>query len=301
VTGRALFAGDVSFDTTMRVDRIPGPDEKVHVDSLSEAPGGVIANAAVAACRAGAAVRALLHFGDDLASRAAPSLLTERGLELDISTGRGALCRCVIIIDRSGEKRLLLHPGVSMYPTAEQAQRAPLAGAGWMHTAIYDPLAASILIARCRELSIPFSIDLEPATLVHGIESLAGHIEGAAVVFCNVRSAAILGADAVPRLEKLGAKAIVLTQGPAGATWHSAGHSFSVSAPAVSVIDTTGAGDCLAGWFIAETLRGKGSGPALCAAVAAASWSCARIGAQDSFPCRDDIVLLLEHAEAESI
>ena len=44
----ALFGGDVSIDLTMTCARMPEPDEKVHVDAIVEAPGGVAANAAVA-------------------------------------------------------------------------------------------------------------------------------------------------------------------------------------------------------------------------------------------------------------
>jgi ribokinase len=289
MNGIALFAGDVSLDLTMSVPRVPGPDEKVRMDALCEAPGGVVTNAAVAARLAGAAVRLLACTGDDLASRTVPPLLDAQGVDIDLANRPGALCRAVIVVDRGGEKRLLLHPGVSMYPTLEQVRQVSLTGVRWLHTAIYEREAAGILIDRCREAGVPFSIDLEPVTFGDGIEALAGHIAGAAAVFCNTRAAGCLDPDAAGRLRGLGAASVVMTQGPSGATWQGDGRTASVTAPPIVATDTTGAGDCLAGWFVAETLAGAAPAEALRAAVAAASWSCTRFGAQASYPRRVDI------------
>jgi ribokinase len=288
----ALFAGDVSLDLTMSVPHVPGPDEKLRVDALYEAPGGVVTNAAVAACFAGASVRLLACTGDDLASRTVPSALQAQGVEIDLAAQPGALCRAVIIVDAAGEKRLLLHPGNSMYPTLAQVRDVPLADVGWLHTAIYDRDGARLLIERCRAAGVPFSIDLEPVTFRGGIDALAGCIAGAATVFCNTRAADRIGRGAAQRLQALGARSVVMTEGPSGATWHGGGRKVSVAAPPVAAVDTTGAGDCLAGWFVAETLAGAPPAEALRTAVLAASSSCTRFGAQASFPRRADIAAL---------
>jgi ribokinase len=293
MNGVALFAGDVSLDLTMSVSHVPGPDEKVRVDALYEAPGGVVSNAAVAARLAGASVRLLACTGSDLASRTVPGLLRARGVEIDFAERPGALCRAVIVVDRAGEKRLLLHPGSSMYPSLEQVSGVSLTGVRWLHTAIYEREEAGLLIERCRQAGIPFSIDLEPVTFGDGIDGLAHHVAGAAVVFCNTRAAERLAPDAAEqataRLERLGVRSVVMTQGPSGATWHGGGRAVAIAAPKIVAADTTGAGDCLAGWFVAGTLAGAAPAEALRMAVIAASWSCARFGAQASFPGRADI------------
>lgn len=285
----ALFAGDLSLDATMGIPHVPAPDEKLRVTSFAEAPGGVVSNAAVAAHRSGLAVKLMLHVGDDIASRAVPPLLEAQGLQLDVSRSAGALCRAMILVDPGGEKRLILYPGQSMYPELHQVREASLAGVEWLHTAIYERDPAAVLIDRCRAARVPFSVDLEPVTFRDGIDRLAHHIDGAAVVFCNSRAAAQIGDDPVERLLDLGAKSVVLTQGPDGATWARKADCITVRAPRVDIVDTTGAGDCLAGWFLAETLRGAAPARALHRAVAAATWSCGRIGAQASFPHPDDL------------
>jgi ribokinase len=289
VTPSALFAGDVSLDLTLRIPRVPEPDEKLFVDAIAEAPGGVVANAAVAAARAGAVAQLLVHVGADLASRAVRTRLAASGVAVETDAGEGALCRATVLVDRDGEKRLLLYPGQSMYPTLAQIEGVDLHRVGWVHTAAYDTEAAALLAARCREAGIPWSVDLEPATFPDGIAALEPVLRGAATVFCNARAAARLGGDPVGRLRDLGAAATILTLGAGGAIWHGAGAAIPVAAPAVAVLDTTGAGDCLAGWFVAERLRGVAPPDALRRAVAAASFSCGRVGAQASFPTPEDI------------
>ncbi len=285
MTGTALFVGDVSLDLTMHVPRLPEPDEKLLASYVSEAPGGVVANAAIAAARAGARARLVLRLGDDIASAMVRRQLAEAGLTLDANVAAGPLCRVVILVDDSGEKRLVLHPGVSMYPEPVQIAALDLHRVTWAHTAAYDPIAAARLAARCREAGLPWSVDLEPASFPDGILALADTLNGAAVAFCNLRAAARLGDDAAGLLHRLGVGAVITTLGPDGAAWHEPGQPpRHVAAPTIIPRDTTGAGDCLAGWFIAETLRGAAPLAALRRAVAAASWSCGRSGAQASFP-----------------
>lgn len=289
MTVTALFAGDVSLDLTLRVARLPEPDEKLHVDALEEAPGGVVCNAAVAAARAGAAVRLLVRPGDDPASETVRARLAGAGLIVEAQGGDGTLCRAVILLDPSGEKRLLLYPGQSMYPTRAQVHGVALENVGWVHTAAYNPEAAAALVERCRSAGIPWSIDLEPATFPAGIAALAPVLRGAAAVFCNARAAARLGRDFVGTLHDLGVSAVVATLGSQGAVWHRAAETFVVPASAVVAIDTTGAGDCLAGWFVAAMLRGASPSDALQGAVAAASFSCRRVGGHASFPFPEDL------------
>ena len=288
MAGQALFIGDVGWDTTIQVPRLPDPDEKLLISHLSEAAGGVTANAAVAAARAGASVRLLVRIGDDLPSHAVCRQLRAADLSLDVGLQPGMLCRAVILVDQGGEKRLLLYPGVSMYPTRAQIEAVDLEGVAWVHTAPYDIEAASLVAHRCQMRNIPWSVDLEPATFPDGIEALTRLIEGAAAVFCNGQAAAMLGSDPVATLRGMGAKCVILTQGAAGATLNGIDR---VAPPPGPVVDTTGAGDCLSGWFVAERLAGADAMSALRRAVVAATFSCGRAGAQVSFPTRAELMV----------
>jgi ribokinase len=287
VSGKvALFAGDGTLDLTLHVSHVPQPDEKVHVKTASEATGGVIANAAVACVLAGQPARCLIQAGADDAGGRVLSDLALRGVDTSASLRAGENCRVVILLEPHGEKRLLLYPGTSLYPSLAQTRAASLLDVGWVHTAIYDRDAGAALIMRCRVEGIPWSIDLEPASFAEGIETLAPHLDGAGVVFCNARAAQTLGAEPVTRLFGFGVRAVVLTEGAAGATWCEGEDRHTVTAPRVIPVDTTGAGDCLAGWLVAGLMQGVPKPAALADAVIAASLSCTLPGAQSAYPSR---------------
>lgn len=285
MSGAALFVGDCSRDTTFVVDHLPEPDEKVHAEAFVEGAGGVVANAAVAAARAGAKVRLLVRTGDDSAGAEIVSALRSEGVAVDPEVASGATCRVVTVLESHGEKRLLLAEGVSMYPSTDAVGHLDLDGVGWVHTAAYGE-AAAVLARRCREAGIPWSVDLEPATLLAGEDRIGPVLDGAAVVFCNARAIAALGSDGAGRLFARGVGAVILTQGPLGAmVLRGDGSNHRITAPlAPEVRDPTGAGDCLAGWIVAGRLRGASLEAALADAVSAATISCAGLGAQTSYP-----------------
>jgi ribokinase len=284
----ALFVGDASVDLTLTLPRLPEPDEKLIADAAYEAPGGVVSNAAVACLRAGGRAKLMVGVGDDFAGRFFVDRLNATGIIMRASVCDGETCRAVSLIEPHGEKRLILYPGVSMYPTVEQIMAEPLDGIEWVHTAVYDKARAQLLIDRCRGNAIPWSLDLEPATFTGGIDELSDCLNGAEFVFCNTRATAAIGRDAAGTLLAMGARAIIQTCGSEGAVLCVGDTRIAVDAPVSPVVDTTGAGDCLAGWFIAERLLGLAPIDALSDAVIAATMSCGWIGAADSYPTRED-------------
>lgn len=289
---RLLFVGDISIDLTLTAPHFPQPDEKVHCSDAFESIGGVAANAAVAARRAGAEVTLAAQLGTDAASGSAAARLEGEGVRLHIGQRDGAICRVVTIVEPHGEKRLLLHPGVSLYPDAEVLSGVDLASIDHLHTAIYGS-SAFALLERARAARLSWSLDLEPATFPGGIAAFASVIDGAAVVFLNERAAAIIGEDAIDRLLAMGAETVLHSQGPRGATLHRRGTGRVAHAPAprgLPIIDTTGAGDCLAGWYLAALGAGESPAHALALAVTAATMACGALGAQSAMPTRETVL-----------
>jgi ribokinase len=287
----ALFVGDIGWDTTVVVDRLPDPDEKVHTDRFIEDVGGVVTNAAVACALAGVPTRLACPLPDDLAARAAAAALAARGVTLLPERTDGPTCRVVVLLDPSGEKRLVLAPGASMYPSPAGVAALSL-DVEWVHTALYDARAGADLIARCAAAGVPCSVDLEPATLPADLDALEDLLRGCRTVFLNARASAVVGPD---RLHVLGIPEVVETLGPAGARLTTSAGVVDVLAPSLGrpVLDTTGAGDALAGWYVAERVRGASPHDALRTAVAAASVSVGAIGAAASYPTRHELLALL--------
>jgi ribokinase len=286
----ALFVGDVSYDLTMACSHIPAPDEKVHVEAAIEAPGGVAANASVACALTGATTQLVVAIGDDLAGQRLVEELAQTGVNVSATPYPGSTARVVTLIEPHGEKRLLMYSGVSMYPKQQQLAAVSLARVGWVHTAVYDIAAAEYLFDACRAQDIPWSLDLEPSSFPDGLDRLGRVLRGAAAVFCNARAMSRIGAGAVERLLGMGVASVIETQGAQGAVLHTRDGPYRAAAPALQVVDTTGAGDCLAGWFVAERLRGIEAKAALNTAVTAATISCSRLGTQSSYPRREELL-----------
>jgi ribokinase len=287
----ALFAGDVSLDTTVVIGHVPEPDEKVHSSALVEDVGGVVTNAAIACRRAGVPATLVVALGDDLAGQICRARLHEHGIEPHVATRRGITSRALIMLDGHGEKRLVLAAGVSLAPDERSCLDVDLVDASWLHTAAYDRAATIALVDRCRTTAIPWSLDLEPATLRDGLPPLRRCLDGAAAVFVNTRAAALLGPDPAGTLLAAGVRQVICTLGADGARLHAAAGAVLIAAPpsAEPVVDTTGAGDCLAGTYIAELCRGQDPADALRVAVTAASMSCRRLGGPASYARRDDV------------
>lgn len=294
----ALFVGDVSLDTTVLVDHAPDPDEKVVASGMVEDCGGVVANAAVACHLAGQRSEFLGATGDDMAAGICRTRLAGRGVAVRDIPVTGPVTRALITLDTDGEKRLVLAGGVSMYPPTAACEAVDLDGVAWVHTALYDIEAAVVLTARCRQAGVPWSIDLEPATLDGGLDPIASCLRGAETVFVNSRAAALLGNSPDEVLFDAGVHSVVLTGGPDGARWHGAGGRATVPTPRLDrpIVDTTGAGDCLAGSFVARRLQGEEPAAALTYAVLAASLSVTGLGAQGSYPDRTTVQTLMTTA-----
>lgn len=284
-----LFVGDISLDLSLLVPHVPEPDEKVHCTGAQEGVGGVIANTAVAFARAGGDGILEVQIGDDLASRQVITAIGEEPLTLAPTVVPGLLCRVVTVLEPHGEKRLLLYPGVSLFPDAAVVENLQLTGILHLHTALFGP-SGRRLIARARHLGVGWSLDLEPATFGQNIEELADVLDGAELVFVNDRAAQKLGNDPVGLLQAMGVKSVVRTLGAQGAEFHSGGSIIRAVPPSgLPIVDTTGAGDCLAGWFLAGRAAGIGADLALSRAVRAASISCGRLGAQSAYPTAAEI------------
>lgn len=114
---------------------------------------------------------------------------------------------------------------------------------------------------------------------------------GADIVFASIEDVrAILGLERPLEVQRaLGCDELVLTGGPAGAgvVWEGAEHA--AAAPAVEVVDAAGAGDALAGAYLAARVRGEPPPAALALGVTAASLACRAHGCALAYPSQDEV------------
>jgi 2-dehydro-3-deoxygluconokinase len=150
--------------------------------------------------------------------------------------------------------------------------------------------AAARLAARlAHEHGALVSFAVNHRRALHGdVHELAACARAADVVFVSIEEAEVIfgagGPGEVARALVSGPTEIVVTLGDAGAVAFVNGAETRVAAPAVASVDATGAGDALAGVYLAERVAGASAERALTRAVAAATLSCRSFGAALSYP-----------------
>ena len=295
----AVVVGDVINDIVVRPfgPMAVGTDTASRVEVL---PGGSGANQAAWLGALGARVRFVGRAGraDAAVHRAT---LARHGVEAriavdeDIPTGT-----IVVLVGPDGERSMFTDRGASLALSADDVPDEVLAGASILHLSGYALFAEAPraalrrLWATAREAGVPTSVD--PSS-VAGLAAVgpAAFLEwtaGAALVLPNHDEGRLLtGAETADEIVEAlleHYETVALTLGPAGALVGSAGsRRVRLPAPAVPVMDTTGAGDAFSAGFLAGWLAGDGLDSSAAAAVAAAARAVARVGARPPVPAGD--------------
>ncbi|MGH8849414.1 MAG: ribokinase [Casimicrobiaceae bacterium] len=282
--------GSINLDRVTRVERLPSPGETLIGRSVRSYPGGKGANQALAAARAGAAVRLYGAVGRDGDAPAALALLREGGVDLAGVRAVDAPTGCAtVLVDDAGENAIVVVPGANA-----------LVDAGALHDAILrrdavlvlqhevPPAANAALIERAARAGMRIVLNAAPAgpvspPLLAMIDTLIVNETEAAALATQLDFPAEVNAFATAAA-RLGGIAVVVTLGAAGALAAQERDAFRVSAPRVAVVDATGAGDAFVGAFAAALAAGTDRPEALRIATAAGSLACTSAGAQPALP-----------------
>ena len=264
--------GSVNMDIFGYVPRLPAPGETLRGTRLAYAPGGKGANQAVAAARAGAAVRFTSacgrdDFGDELVTALdADGVDLTRMRRVDMPTGVA-----IILVDEDGENQIAVIPG------ANDAVLAPAADPGvdvWLAQAEVPLAAVEGTLEAARATGATAIVNASPA----------GRIPPAVlrrydIAIVNETELEALGDEHPPHVVlSLGSRGVRILPG-------------DVALPAIParVVDTTGAGDALAGAAASALAEGRTLEEAVEWGIAAASLSVERHGCQPAMPRRDEI------------
>ena len=289
---KVLNYGSLNVDYVYRVDHIVRPGETIAGQSLAVFAGGKGANQSVAIAKAGAEV---MHAGK---VGKGGEWLVERlaALGVDtrfIRTTPDPTGHAVIQVDASGENAIFLFPG-----TNRQQARAEI------DAALAAAPAGSVVLLQNEINDIPYIMEearrrslavcLNPAPYGREIAAypldlldmiVFNETEGEGLTGC-AEPDAILSALAA-RLPKA---ILILTLGAQGVVCRApAGAVVRVPAVRARVVDTTAAGDCFIGYFLAAHLRGEPLRQCLETACKAAAICVSRPGASDSIPTRAEV------------
>ena len=277
--------------------------------TLGRGFGGDAANVAVMAAKSGARARLLTRVGDDSAGRMLLEFWGSAGVDLsavevdpDAATGlyvneRDQLGAHRFSYHRTGSAASLLAP--------RHAAQSFLGGLDVLHvTGITLSISASAAQAaelaaeRAREAgaAVSFSVNYrEPLTPDH--ERLTAFARAADLVFLSVEDArALFSAERVEDVAATLARPateIVMTHGARPATLLSGRELHTLAPPRVEAIDAAGAGDALAGAYLAARFSGAEPRLALAHGVVAGALSCRGTGCARSYPSASEVATAL--------
>lgn len=279
-----VVLGSINMDLVTTTTRRPVPGETVLGSGFAMVPGGKGANQAIAARRAGGAVRFLGAVGDDVFAGELRGALTDAAVRTDrLRTVAGPSGIATIVVDDEGENSIIVVGGANTRMTElTEDDLAAIAAADILLCQLEIPIetvAAAASRARAHDTTVlvnPSPVRALPADLWTNID----------VAVVNSVEAERLGTD----LDTVAH--LVVTRGAAGADYRGPGGArLSRPSPRVDVVDTTGAGDAFTGALAAAWHRGPEW--ALTWACAAGALATTRLGASSAIPAREEITAAL--------
>ena len=296
------------IDLVAFADRLPEAGETLVGTRFLQGFGGKGANQAVAAARLGAAVAMVNAVGDDPNGRAIIANLAAQGVAVDeVAIIPGTSGVAPIWVDGAGMNRIIIIPGTNQLVDADRAAAAvrrlrPAVVVGQFEI----PQAATrAAFGAAREIGATTILNPAPGARIEpGLLAATDWLVPNETEFAQIGGRPLTGSldDQAAAITTLGSDldiALVVTLGERGVALRQRGESVVwIPAPAVRVVDTTGAGDAFVGAFAVGL--GLGWSPAAAAALgcAAGSDSVTRAGTQTSYPDRAAAAALLAHVGA---
>lgn len=262
--------------------------------------GGKGANQAVAAARLGGDVLFVAKVGDDIFGKQTLEGLTNENIDtshifMDDTAPSGT---ALIIVNDEGENSIVVAPGANAKLSVEDVQSiANLKETAFILMQLEIPMETIAAVINTAKLNGTHVI-LNPAPaqvlsndILDGLFLLVPN-ESEATILTGIAITDIASASkAADALLQKGVRHVIITMGKQGAYFKSAVKEFQIPAPTVVAIDTTAAGDTFCGALTVAKTEGKDWEEAVRFAIAAASISVTRMGAQASVPYRKEIKL----------
>lgn len=278
-----LVFGDAVAEITLQVAELPirGGDASAQDPRLTM--GGSAANCAVAASRAGATVRMLGNIGSDSFADLIVAGLGEADTSgLHRIDGPSPLV--VVLVDPAGEKTMISARGPAelAIPIGDTTGTAHLHLTGYSFQAPGSRRTAMQLLELAAESR--WTTSLDPSAQFAASNPEPGLLGRFTFLFPNAAEAGALTGETDPftagrRLRETSGATVVVTDGANGCLLFGPDLTHHFPAPPVEdVVDTTGAGDALAGATLAALLGGSGLAEAIELGLSAAAVAVGRRG-----------------------
>jgi ribokinase len=279
----------------VRTARLPAPCETVLGRDFAAHPGGKGANQAVACARAGGApTRMLLALGEDANAAVLEASLGEAGVRQHVVRVPGIATGVALIgVADDGENSIVVASGANRALRPEHLP--PLAGVSHLLMQLESPLDSVAAWARqAHAAGVTVVLNAAPATALP--EGALAQVDVLVVNEVELAQLSPGGGDVEAAMRRLGVPVVVATLGARGCVALTPQGVILQPAHAVTVVDTTAAGDTFCGVLVAALAQQRPWPEALRRASVAAALACTRAGAQSSIPTRAEVDRLVEAA-----
>ena len=288
--------GSAMMDLTAYSDVLPEPGQTLAGQLFTTGFGGKGANQAVMAAQCGAEVHFIGKLGMDVFGTAIADNFVKVGIQSEyVGKSETATGVAHIWVDSNGENRIIIIPGANHEIDMAKAVEA-----------INSIKDLKVVVAQC-EIKQEVTLAAFKAAKARGCITILNpapyqKISAELLTLCDwiipnetefrELHGELPTSDEVLKSFRQGKNSIV-TLGSQGAVYISAeGQLTKVSAPKVTAVDTTGAGDAFVGTFAYSLASGNDPVTAMTLGIKIASLSVTRKGAQSSYPNQAEIATL---------
>ena len=288
--------GSAMMDLTAYAQILPEPGQTLAGQHFTTGFGGKGANQAVMAAHCGAEVHFIGKLGEDVFGGSILDNFMKVGINTDyVERSKTPTGVAHIWVDGKGENRIIIIPGANHEIEIEKAVDA-----------INSIRNLSIVVAQC-EIKQEVTLNAFRAAKARGCTTILNpapyqEISPELLELCDwiipnetefrELSGQLPTSDEILKSFRPRKNSIV-TLGSQGAVYISAdGQLTKVSAPKVTAVDTTGAGDAFVGAFTYSLASGSDPVSAMTLGIKVASFSVTRKGAQSSYPDQAEIATL---------
>ena len=290
-----VVVGSAMMDLTAYADVLPEPGQTLAGQLFTTGFGGKGANQAVMAAHCGAHVHFIGKLGDDVFGKAIADNFVKVGINSQFvetsSTPNGV---AHIWVDGAGENRIIIIPGANHEIEVTKAITAINAIDDLAIVVAQCEIKQEVTLAAFKAAKARGTTILNPAPYQHLSAELLGLTDWLIPNETEFRElhGTLPSSDDVLKSFRPG-KSTIVTLGSEGAVYISpTAKLHRVSAPKVTAVDTTGAGDAFVGSFAYALASGQDPINAMKFGVSIASLSVTRKGAQSSYPHQAEIATL---------